>query len=67
MSAEFETTFFNDIFNILNQKQVIFFSGMIMLFWFLGCRSSSTGNDGLEIFKNNIEELIIEKLTPEEW
>ena len=30
------------------------------------CRSSSTLSNGLEILKTNIEELMIEKLTPEE-
>ena len=30
------------------------------------CRGSSTVSNGLEIWKTNIEELMIEKLTPEE-
>ena len=37
-----------------------------ILFQLSGCRSSSTESNGLEILKTNIEELMTEKLMPEE-
>ena len=36
---------------------------MARLFLLSGCRSSSTGSGSLQILKNNIQELMIEKLT----
>ena len=64
-SAEFETTFFNDTFNILNQKQVVFLRRNKVILAFVLSQLIDRKRS-LQILKTNIEEQMIEKLTLEE-
>ena len=65
-SAKLQTTVFNDTFNILNQKQIAFYS-VVRLFWAFGLlQLINRKRDAVQILRTSIEELMIENLTPKE-